>query len=174
MRAIRRIPRKLAVAAGITMNEFVYGLFTSNPFMSDGTKVFDDGVQASHANRGTTALSGAALQAASTTMLKQTDSANKRLNLKPRYLLVPSDLLFTALTIVNSTLVPGSANNDANVLQGAVEPISVAQLERVRSNLAALAQVVEEIRTKLNAHTHGGAVVPPPAGERATTTYTPH
>ena len=127
LRAIRRIPQKLARAAGITMNEFVYGLFTSNPFMSDGSKVFDDGVQVTHLNRGTTALSGAALQAAITSMLKQPDSAGKRLNLKPRYLLVPSDLLFTALTIVNSTLVPGSANNDTNVLKGAVEPISVAQ-----------------------------------------------
>ncbi|HXI15201.1 MAG TPA: Mu-like prophage major head subunit gpT family protein, partial [Chloroflexota bacterium] len=127
LRAIRRIPQKLARAAGITMNEFVYGLFTSNPFMSDGSKVFDDGVQVTHVNRGTTALSGAALQAAITSMLKQPDSAGKRLNLKPRYLLVPSDLLFTALTIVNSTLVPGSANNDTNVLKGAVEPIPVAQ-----------------------------------------------
>ncbi|MBI3969768.1 MAG: hypothetical protein HY332_00645 [Chloroflexi bacterium] len=50
--SIRRIPAKLAVAAGVTINEFVYGLFTSNPFMSDGTKVFDDGTQTSHANRG--------------------------------------------------------------------------------------------------------------------------
>lgn len=84
-------------------------------------------MQVAHANRSTDALSAAALQAAITAMLKQTNSAGKRLNLRPRYLLVPPDLLFTALTLVNSTLVPGSANNDANVLKGAVEPISVAQ-----------------------------------------------
>ncbi|MBI3971725.1 MAG: Mu-like prophage major head subunit gpT family protein, partial [Chloroflexi bacterium] len=129
--AVRKIPAKLAIAAGITINEFVYGLFTSNPFMSDGTKVFDDGTQTSHANRGTSALSSSALQAAITSMLKQTNSAGKRLNLRPRCLLVPPDLLFTALTLVNSTLVPGSANNDVNVLQGAVEPISVAQFTDV-------------------------------------------
>ncbi len=125
--AIRKIPTKLAIAAGITMNEFVYNLFTSNPTLSDGSKVFDDGVQTSHGNRGTTALSSTSLQAAITAMMKQTNSAGKRLNLRPRYLLVPPDLLFTALTIVNSTLVPGSNNNDTNVLKGAVEPISVAQ-----------------------------------------------
>ncbi|MGH2356199.1 MAG: Mu-like prophage major head subunit gpT family protein, partial [Chloroflexota bacterium] len=129
--AIRKIPTKLAIAAGITINEFVYGLFTSNPVMSDGTTVFDDGVQASHGNRGTAALSATALQDAITAMMKQTNSAGKRLNLRPRYLLVPPDLLFTALTIVNSSLVPGSANNDVNVLQGVVEPISVAQFTDV-------------------------------------------
>ena len=129
--SIRKIPTKLAVAAGITMNEFVYGLFTTNPAMADTTKVFDDGVQTSHGNRGTTALSSSSLQAAITAMMKQTNSAGKRLNLRPRYLLVPPDLLFTALAIVNSTLVPGSANNDANLLKGAVEPISVAQFTDV-------------------------------------------
>ena len=95
--------------------------------MANGDKVFDDGVQNTHANRGTTALSSAALQAAITTMMKQTDTAGKRLNLKPRYLLVPADLLFTANTLVNSSMIPGSNNNDANVLKGIVEPIPVSQ-----------------------------------------------
>src|SRR5688500_6819142 len=93
--AIRRIPAKLTRAAGITINEYVFGLFASNPFMADGTKVFDDGVQVAHANRGTTAQSYAALKAAVTSMLKQTDTAGKRLNLMPRYLLLPADLLLT-------------------------------------------------------------------------------
>ncbi len=144
--AVRRIPAKLAVAAGITMNEFVYGMFTGNPVMGDGDKVFDDGVQVTHLNRGTAALSSAALQAAITLMLKQTNTAGKRLNLRPRYLLVPPDLLFTALTIVNSTLIPGSANNDVNVLQGAVVPISVAQFADVTDwYLIAAPQDVESI-----------------------------
>ena len=127
LRAITRIPPKLARAATMTINEFVFGLFTGNPVMNDSTKVFDDGVQTAHGNRGTSTLSSTALQAAITSMMKQTDTAGKRLNLRPRYLLVPADLLFTALTIVNSTLTPGSANNDANVLKGVVEPVSVAQ-----------------------------------------------
>ena len=32
--AIRKVPSKLAIAAAITINEFVYGLFTGNPTMS--------------------------------------------------------------------------------------------------------------------------------------------
>jgi hypothetical protein len=50
----------------------------------------------------------------------------------------------------------------------------VGELERVRANLVALAQVVEALRARLNAHTHGGAVGPPPAEEQATTAYTLH
>ena len=74
-------------------------------------------------------------------------------------------------------ILQASAGSDGELAGAAATGAGIdvlAALERVRSNLAALAQVVEEIRTKLNAHTHGGAVVPPPAGERATTTYTPH
>lgn len=50
----------------------------------------------------------------------------------------------------------------------------LAELERIRSNLAALAQVVEEIRSTFNSHTHAAAVPAPPAGEQATTRYTLH
>jgi hypothetical protein len=48
------------------------------------------------------------------------------------------------------------------------------ELERVRGDLAALAQVVEEIRAKVNAHTHGGAVAAPAAGEQAATPFVMH
>ena len=50
----------------------------------------------------------------------------------------------------------------------------LAELERIRSNLAALAQVVEDVRGKLNAHTQGGAVGAPPAGEQSNVGYTMH
>lgn len=127
LEAVRRIPTKLAIAAATTINEFVYGLFTGNPRLADNSKVFDDGSQTSHENRGTAALAASALQAAITQMMKQTNSAGKRLGLKPRYLLLPPDLYWTAVTILNSTLLPGSQNNDANPLQGMLEPIVVPQ-----------------------------------------------
>jgi len=124
--AVRRIPTKLAIAAGVTINEFVAGLFTANagagPALSDGFNVFDN---TNHANAGTAALSSASLQAALVAMLKQTSSASKRLGLRPRFLLVPPDLLFTALVLVQSPLVPGSNNNDVNVLRGALEVIAI-------------------------------------------------
>ena len=127
LQAVERIPFKLAVAAASTINEFVYGLFTSNPQMNDASKVFDDGVQTTHNNRGTAPLSSASLRAAITTVMKQTSSAGKRLHLRPRFLLVPADLYFNALTLVKSPLLPGTPNNDANVLHGAAEVIPVPQ-----------------------------------------------
>ena len=127
LEAIRRIPTKLAIAAATTINEFVYGLLTDNPQLADSTKVFDDGSQTSHKNRGTAVLAATALQAAITQMMKQTNSAGKRLGIKPRYLLLPPDLYWTAVTILNSTLLPGSQNNDANPLQGMLEPIVAPQ-----------------------------------------------
>jgi hypothetical protein len=124
--AVRKIPQKLAIAAGITINEFVAGLFTANAgagaTLSDGFPVFD---ATNHANAGTAALSSASLQAALVAMLKQTSSAGKRLGIRPRFLLVPPDLLFTALVLVNSTLAPGSNTNDVNVLRGALEVIAM-------------------------------------------------
>lgn len=129
--SIRRIAPKLAIAAGITINEFVYGLITANPTMADSTKVFDDGVQTAHGNRLTSALSATALQSGATLLMKQTNTAGKRLNLRPAYLLVPPDLLFTAMTLVSSTLLPGSMNNDINVLKGMVTPIAVPQFTDV-------------------------------------------
>ena len=42
---------------------------TASPAMNGGETVFEDGVQATHGNRGTSALSSAALQAAITAMM---------------------------------------------------------------------------------------------------------
>ena len=50
----------------------------------------------------------------------------------------------------------------------------LAELERIRSNLVALAQVVEDVRAKHNTHTHAGAVAAPPAGEQGNVGYTMH
>ena len=125
LRAVASIPKKLAVAANVTINEFVSGLFTAGggqgPTMSDTNPVFS----AAHGNYGTTALSEATLKAAIVAMWKQTNSAGKRLGLHPRYLLVPPDLLMDAITLTSSHLKPGSPNNDVNVLEGIVEPLAV-------------------------------------------------
>ena len=109
-------------------NEFVYTtLITANPTMADSDKVFDDGTQTTHSNRGTTALSSSSVQAGIIAMLKQTNEASKRIGQRPRFLLVPPDLLFTAMVVVGSQLTPGTANNDANPLHNQLEVVSVPQ-----------------------------------------------
>ena len=127
--AITRIPGKLASAAVVTLNEFVSTFFTDNsgagPAMADTFNVFD---AANHqGNSGTAALASAAVQSAIVAMLKYTNSASKRLGVRPRYLLAPPDLAFTAQLITESTQAPGTANNDVNVLRGALETVVVPQ-----------------------------------------------
>lgn len=119
---ITRIPAKLAAAATVTINEFVANLLTSNPFLSDGFAVYD---ATNHGgNAGTAALDATALQNGVAAVMKQTNSAGKRIGVRPRFLIVPVDLLWTALTLVNSALKPGTNNNDVNVLQGALTVIA--------------------------------------------------
>lgn len=48
------------------------------------------------------------------------DDRGRKVIIQPDTLLVPKGLEFAAKTIINSNLVSGSANNDANVLQGAL------------------------------------------------------
>ena len=128
LEAVRKIPTRLAVSAGITMNEYVYTtLITGNPRMADGKKVFDGSGQTNHANRGTSALSGASVQAGILAMLKQTNEASKRIGQHPRFLLVPADLLFKAKIVVGSPLTPGGSDNDVNPLHNQLEVVSVPQ-----------------------------------------------
>lgn len=125
VRAVTRIPAKLALAATVTINEVVSALFTANagvgPTMADTNNVF----HAAHGNTSANALSAANLQTAMIAMAKQTSSASKRLGLIGKHLLVPPDLIYTAQVICGTPLVPGSANNDVNPLAGQVEPIAV-------------------------------------------------
>ena len=127
LRAVTRIPSKLAVAAAITINESISKLFTQSsgagPTLdSDNHRVFD---ATNHGNRGNTALSSTSVQTGSIAMLKQANSAGKRLGIRPAFLLVPPDLAFSAQVLLQTASVPGSANNDVNVLRGTMQPIVV-------------------------------------------------
>jgi len=130
--AIKQIPQKLAVAAAFTLAEFVYGLLDANGGnIYDGHPLFYDTNHANsavaHANLGTansgTALSAAGMQTGVIAMRKQQNAASKPIGLKPRFLLVPPDLEFTAMTILKSAGLPGGQNNDINPMMGYCEPI---------------------------------------------------
>lgn len=69
------------------------------------------------------ALSQTNLQTVLTTMsdTNAIDDRGRKVLINPNTLLVPKGLEFTARTIINSSQVAGSANNDANVIQGALD-----------------------------------------------------
>ncbi|HEX3641801.1 MAG TPA: Mu-like prophage major head subunit gpT family protein, partial [Ktedonobacteraceae bacterium] len=126
LQAIKQIPTKLAVAAAYTLAEFVYGFLSSNPGIYDGNNLFTSGVP--HNNLGSSALSTAAMQTGITAMREQTNYAGKRLGLRPRYLVVPPELEWTAMVATKSAGVPGSNANDINPMLGYVLPIVSPQL----------------------------------------------
>lgn len=124
--AIKQIPTKLAVAAAYTLAEFVYGFLSNNPTIYDTNALFTAG--APHNNLGSSALSTAAMQTGVTAMREQTNMAGKRIGLRPRYLIVPPELEWTAMVVTKSAGVPGSNNNDINPMLGYVTPIVAPQL----------------------------------------------
>lgn len=71
-------------------------------------------------NRITTALSQTSLQTVVSAMKTRKDSKNQIIAYQPDTLLVPTGLEFTARTILETTQVVGSANNDINPIKGAL------------------------------------------------------
>jgi hypothetical protein len=115
---LQRAIRQMGLAASRLRPELVYAIINSNPAMRDSVALFD----AAHNNTTTGALAASTLQTAITKMAKQYRLAGKQkipLNLRAAHLLVPADLEFTALQLVNSVeRGDGSGNGTANVLRG--------------------------------------------------------
>lgn len=74
----------------------------------------------------TAALTSTTLQTTLTAMrtTNAIDDRGLKIMVNPTVLLVPPGLEYTAATLMNSTNVAGSANNDVNVLRGLLRPIS--------------------------------------------------
>lgn len=135
LNVIRTIPQRLANAWYNTLSALVSGVFTTNssagPVLADTGALFNATAITStggHANLLTTALSYSQLVTVETAMMKQTDQTlgtGRRLGIRPRYILVPYDLVNTAETIRDSERIPNSANNDTNKFRGRVEVIGV-------------------------------------------------
>lgn len=108
--------RKMGRAGRRTVGNAVTGILADNPSMYDGNNLFDSG---NHNNSVSTALSFSALSAALTAMRTQQDDDGKtNLNIVPSILLVPAALEADAEVLMNSELLPGSANNDRNTMRG--------------------------------------------------------
>jgi hypothetical protein len=132
---IRRIPTLLADSWFNTLSALVANVFTVNsgagPVLSDTGALFNAtalGTAGGHANLLTTALSETAYGAARKAMRKQTNQelgAGRKLQLSPKYLLVPEDLEVTGLTIRNSQYTLGSDNNDINPYYQQFEVVNV-------------------------------------------------
>ena len=94
----------------------------------DGQYFFDtdhsEGDSGTQSNKGTSALDASALQVAITAMMKYKDDKGKLLGIVPDLLVVPPDLQWTAMELLESTYWPGSQANHKmanNVLKGKLD-----------------------------------------------------
>lgn len=128
---IRLRIQSLAREAKRHMDELVFTLLR-NGFTAacyDGQYFFDTdhstGESGSQSNKGTTALDAAALQAAITAMMKYKDDRGKFLGVVPDLLVVPPDLQWTAMELLESTYWPEEGTSTAraasNVLKGKLD-----------------------------------------------------
>jgi len=101
LRALQRIPGRLALAAKATIYKFVFDFLNDN-----ATCTFDDTAlfHADHSNIGSTALSTTTLTAAKVAMRSQSASGASAipLGLKPKWLVVPNELEATAVQLRDS------------------------------------------------------------------------
>ncbi len=113
------------------MDELSFGLLR-NGFATtcyDGQYFFDtdhsEGESGTQSNKATDALSAESLQAAITAMMKFKDDRGKLLGVSPDLLVVPPDLQWTAMELLESTYWPGegtaTANTASNVLKGKLD-----------------------------------------------------
>ncbi|MBC9783543.1 Mu-like prophage major head subunit gpT family protein [Heliobacterium chlorum] len=122
MDAIKKQPDRFGRAAARLLNKLVFSILENNPVMGDSTNLFAAG----HNNLGTQGLSESSLTTGITAMKKQTDAKGNRIYVRPKYLLVPVELEWTARKLLNSAQVPSAGNdsatyapNDTNVLKDA-------------------------------------------------------
>ena len=122
--SIQRIPTRMARAAGQTLHEFVFDFINPavNPTIYDSVALYHSG---SHANTGTTALDATSLAAARLRMKKQTQAgSSKRLGIRARYLVAPSDLEKIAYELLTAAFNKSNATPEF-LQQIGVTPIIV-------------------------------------------------
>lgn len=91
--AVRRVPVELALAAAMTLYEFVFDFIRTNAVIYDTLPLFD----AAHGNLGASALDVASYFAASAAIAKQArPGSGKRIGFGRKVLLIPLDLQQTA------------------------------------------------------------------------------
>ena len=105
------IPARYAASARMTINNQVYGILTQNPAIYDGVNLF----HASHGNLITsgTDLTVEAVQAAIIKMRLTRDPSGNRINIMPRYLVVPVGYEFKAYAILSATTIVKSNTTES-------------------------------------------------------------
>ncbi|WP_410374639.1 ClpP-like prohead protease/major capsid protein fusion protein [Enterobacter hormaechei] len=123
---LTRIPQAMGLAARATVGDLVWAVLTSNPKMSDGKPLF----HADHGNLVSADLSIEGLDTARKAMLLQ-KSGDRRLNIRPAWMLTPVAIESRANQLIKSASVPGADANSGivNPIQNFVTVSSEARLD---------------------------------------------
>jgi phage major head subunit gpT-like protein len=119
--AFSRVPALFGTSAATLESDVVWGIFTANPAMADGTTLF-------HTTHKNLAGAGAALDVAGlakarTAMAQQRGLDGKTLiNVRPSFLVVPSALELTAEQLLAQNIVPAKA---ADVVPSSIRSLAV-------------------------------------------------
>ena len=132
-RQINKFPAAMARAGRAFVEKEAAKLFNRAFLVANATyegkaligsgKVLLDNSSVTGTNLASGALTDANLKAALQVMRGTVDEAGNIIGLMPNKLIVPPALEFTAKTLINSTLLPGSPNNDSNVIKGALDVV---------------------------------------------------
>lgn len=115
---IRRIPQMLAQTTREWEDEFVSDLY-------DNATTQAALVALGALYSGTGRLTEANLAVGLNAMFRRTDSTGRQMNIRSVTLVIPPILEITARKILESTQLPGSANNDVNVVQDYVSGYAI-------------------------------------------------
>lgn len=123
MDALTRIPMMFGRAAADLESEIVWGIFTANAALSDGTALF----HANHGNLGTAgAPSETTLSELEQLMLAQTGLEGRLINVMPRFAIVGPKHKVAMQKLL--TAVTPSASGDVNVYQNSMDLVVEARL----------------------------------------------
>lgn len=128
---VEKLPRQLGIggratveitAAAILNNAFTVNGYDGVPLFSDSHPVIKGGVADNLMTPG--ALNDTNLKTGITMMrTNMVTEEGLKMQARAKKLIVPPELEFTALTLLQSTGVVGSANNDTNVIRGRLTPV---------------------------------------------------
>jgi len=131
LQALSRMPQLLGAAAARLETDVAYQPLLGNPTMADGVALF----HATHGNLGSAAeLAEAGLKAAEKAMGRQKGLQDEVLNLRPKYLVVGSDLSIDAQKILSA--VQSTTASEVNVFSGRYELVTEARLNGVEGGTA--------------------------------------
>lgn len=120
---LSKIPGQYAARAKQTIDKQVYSILYSNGATFDGKKLF--GTEHKNLIAKASKPTQTAMQEMILQMQQQTDPFGEAIYINPKYMIAPVGYQFDISVILNSTHVPGSANNDYNPM--ANYPIQVIQ-----------------------------------------------